>query len=232
MVSAVPYPNALPDRQNHSMNQVTGLLIGFILTLFVYSYLVGDNPLYRLAVHILVGVSATYAALVVLQQVMVPIYHQIRQDPANPDTLLWFVPVFFALLLLLKHLRHVGWLANGSMALLIGIGAAVALTGAITGTLWPQVTAVDTQTPLRGLLVAIFTICTLLTFQFTGRIKPTGEWVQPLWQRGLTTIGRAVLMITFGSLFAGVLNTSLILLIDRLDYFLSQFTQIPPVFPP
>lgn len=214
------------------MNQVTGLLIGFILTLFVYSYLVGDNPLYRLAVHILVGVSATYAAIVVLQQVMVPIYQQIRQDPSNPDTLVWFVPVFFALPLLLRRLRPVAWLANGSMALLIGIGAAVALTGAITGTLWPQVTAVYTQTPLRGLLVAIFTICTLLTFQFTGRVKQTGEWVQPLWQRGLATIGRAVLMITFGSLFAGVLNTSLILLIDRLDYFLSQFTQIPPVFPP
>ena len=214
------------------MNQVTGLLIGFILTLFVYSYLIGDNPLYRLAVHILVGVSATYAAIVVLQQVMVPIYQQIRQNPANPDTLVWFVPVFFALLLLLKHLRHVGWLANGSMGLLIGIGAAVALTGALVGTLWPQVTAVYTQTPLQGLLVAIFTICTLLTFQFTGRVNHAGEWAQPLWQRGLATIGRAVLMITFGSLFAGVLNTSLILLIDRLGYFLSQFLQIPPVLPP
>jgi hypothetical protein len=39
-------------------------------------------------------------------------------------------------------------------------------------------------------------------------------------------------MITFGSLFAGVLNTSLILLIDRFGYFLSQFLQIPPVLPP
>jgi len=214
------------------MNEVTGLLIGFILTLFVYSYLIGDNPLYRVAVHILVGVSATYAAIVVLQQVMAPIYEQIRQNPSNPDTLGWFVPVFFALLLLLKRLRFVGWLGNSSMALLIGIGAAVALTGAVTGTLWPQITAVYTQTPVRGLFVAIFTVCTLLTFQFTGRVNNSGEWVQPVWQHGLATIGRAVLMITFGSLFASVLSTSLILLIDRLDYFLRQFGQIPPVFLP
>lgn len=214
------------------MNQVTGLLIGFILTLFVYSYLVGDNPLYRLAVHILVGISAAYAALVVWRQIMVPIYQQIRQNPADPANLVWLVPIFFALLLLLKPLRRSSWLASGSLALLIGIGAAVALTGAITGTLWPQVTAVYTQTPVQGLLVAIFTVCTLLTFQFTGRVNNTGEWVQPVWRRSLTSIGRAVLMITFGSLFASMLNTSLLLLIDRLDYFLSQFVQIPPVFLP
>lgn len=208
------------------MNQLTALLIGFVLTLFIYSYLVADNPLYRLAVHILVGVSATYAAVVVLRQVILPIFQQIRQNPDNPDTLAWSVPIFFALLLSLKPLRFAGWLANTSLAFLIGIGAAVALTGAISGTLWPQITVAYAPTPLHGLLVAVFTVCTLLTFQFTGHVNNAGQWVQPTWQRALVTVGRAVLIITFGSLFASVLNTSLILLADRLDYFLSQFLQI------
>lgn len=208
------------------MNQLTALLIGFILTLFIYSYLVGDNPLFRAAIHILVGVSAAYAAVVVLRQVIIPIYQQIRQNPGNPDTLPWFIPIFFALFLALKPLRLAGWLANTSLAFLIGIGAAVALTGAISGTLWPQIIITYPATPFRALLVALFTICTLLTFQFTGRLNEAGQWLQPAWQRGLVTVGRAVLMITFGSLFASVLNTSLILLADRLSHFLTQFQQI------
>lgn len=213
------------------MNQFTALLIGFTLTLFVYSYLVGDNPLYRAATHLLVGVSAAYAAVVVLQQVIIPIYQQIRQDPGNPETLRWFIPIFFALLLVLKPLRRTGWLGNISLALLIGIGAAVALTGALSGTLWPQITISYPAAPLRAVLVAIFTICTLLTFQFTGRLNDTGKWLLPAWQRGLVAVGRVVLMITFGSLFASVLNTSLVLLADRLNYFLSQFQQILSVPP-
>lgn len=208
------------------MNGLAGLLIGFILTLFIYSYLVGDNALYRVAVHILVGVSGMYAAIVVLRQVISPVYEQIRQSPRDPDTLVWLVPTFFALFLVLKRFRFIGWLGSGTLALLIGVGAAVALVGAISGTLWPQVTSVYVQAPAQGLFVALFTVCTLLTFQFTGRVNDTGEWIRPVWQRGPVLIGRAVLMITFGALFASVLNTSLILLADRLDYFLSQFLQI------
>ena len=45
------------------MNEFIGLIVGFILTLLVFSYLLGDNPLYRIAIHLLVGTSAAYAAV-------------------------------------------------------------------------------------------------------------------------------------------------------------------------
>ena len=35
--------------------QALGVALGFVLTLMIYSYLLGDNPLYRLAVHVMVG---------------------------------------------------------------------------------------------------------------------------------------------------------------------------------
>ena len=59
------------------MNDTLGLVIGFILTLLIYSYVIGDNPAYRLAVHILVGVSAAYAAVLVLRQAILPIVAQL-----------------------------------------------------------------------------------------------------------------------------------------------------------
>ena len=209
------------------MTETTGLLIGFILTLLIYSYLLGDNPLYRIAAHLLIGVSAAYAAVVVFRQVLFPIYSHISMEPTSPENLIWFIPIFLALLLLLKRLPTISWLGNLSLALMVGVGAAVALTGAILGTLLPQVTAASPMNPIfpgQGIVTAVLTACTLATFQFTGKTDSNGTWTQPGWQRTFGILGRIVITITFGALFAGVLNTSLILLSDRLGLFLQILT--------
>ena len=46
--------------------------MAFLLTLFIFSYLIGDNPLFRIAVYIFVGVSAGYVAAVACRQVLWP----------------------------------------------------------------------------------------------------------------------------------------------------------------
>ena len=190
-----------------------GLIVGLVLTLFIYSYILGDNPLYRLAVHILVGVSAAYAAVVVTRQVVLPVLERVRQDPTNIANV-WLIPVLILILLFATK----RWTGNGTVAFLMAIGAAVALVGAVQGTLLPQITAVP-RTPLfpgHGLVTAVLTICTLLTFQFTRQINGR----EARWQAIFNNIGRAVLTITFGVLFAMALNTSLLLLADRLNYLL------------
>ncbi len=51
-----------------------GLIAGTLLTLLVLSYILGDNPLYRLALHLLVGATVGYGVAVttvtVLQTVL------------------------------------------------------------------------------------------------------------------------------------------------------------------
>lgn len=211
------------------MNDTIGLLVGFVLTLLIFSYVIGDNPVYRLAAHILVGVSAAYAAVIVLRQVILPVFAQLLLNPTSLESLLWLVPILLALLLILQRLPRFAWLGDNALALLVGVGAAVALIGAISGTLLPQLLAFrSTSTageaaPVQGLLVALLTICTLLTFQFTGGRTEAGQWKRPLWQRGLVPIGRGVLFITFGALFAGILSTSLILFSERIGYYFTQF---------
>jgi hypothetical protein len=41
------------------------------------------------------------------------------------------------------------------------------------------------------------------------------------WRRAISLIGRGVLALTFGALFAGLLSTSLAVLVERVDYYLS-----------
>lgn len=205
------------------MNELLGLLIGLGLTLGIYSYLLGDNGFYRLTVHILVGVSGAYAAVIVVEKFFLPVLNQLRNDPTDLNNLLWGVPLFLTLLLLLKLFRPVASLGNITMAAIVGGGASVALVGAIAGTLLPQVTAKASQNGFLSFLTALFTICILLYFQFTGRVNNNGQTIQPIWHRYLAIIGRGVLMITFGALFAVTLSTSLALLAERFLYFLNQF---------
>jgi len=47
-------------------------IIAFLITLMILSYLIGDNPLFRVAVYIFVGVSAGYVAAVAIRQVLWP----------------------------------------------------------------------------------------------------------------------------------------------------------------
>jgi len=207
------------------MNELIGLAIGFIFTLFIYSYIFGDNPLYRLAVHILVGVSAAYASIVVVRQVLIPIQQQIRENPSSTQSIFWLVPILFVTMLLLRRLHIARWLGNTTLAFLIGIGAAVSLVGALDGTLWPQITQPGSDSTVQTLLVAGLTICTLLTFRFTSLRGGTGVWETAVWQRLLGGIGRVVLAITFGALFASLLSTSLILLADRLGTYLDELVR-------
>ncbi len=209
------------------MTELAGLIIGLLLTLFIYSYLVGDNPLYRISVHLLVGVSAAYAVVVVVRQLLLPIWQQVQADPASPDSVIWLVPILFVLMLLARRLPSVSWLGNASLALLIGVGAAVALLGSLTGTLWPQIVNVRPTSPLQGVLVAFLTVCTLLSFQFTA-LRPHGSvvWQAAIWQQGVTAVGRIVLTITFGALFATLMSTGLILLAERLNFFLTELVQL------
>lgn len=205
------------------LTDLGGILVGLVLTLCVLSYVIKDNPLYRLAVHILVGVSAAYAIILAVRHVFAPVWAALRDDIGG-NGLLWIVPLILALLLLLKALPRTTVLGNGAMAALMGIGAAVAFVGAIAGTLLPQI-LVRHDNPLTGLLLAVLTISVLAYFIFSGRAGSGTETEMPRWYRPVAIAGRVVITMALAGLFSGILNTSLVILTERVGYFINAFGQ-------
>jgi hypothetical protein len=205
------------------LTDIGGILVGFLLTLCVLSYVIKDNPLYRLAVHVLVGVSAAYAIIVVVRQVFAPVWAALRDDIGG-NGLLWIVPMILALLLLLKALPRTTVLGNGAMAALMAIGAAVALVGAVAGTLMPQI-LVRHDNALLGLLLAILTVSALAYFIFTGRVTTGDKTRMPRWYRPVAIVGRVVITMALAGLFSGILNTSLVILTERVGFFVNAFGQ-------
>lgn len=215
---------------------ISGIL-SFILTLAFLSYLLGDNPLYRVALHTFIGVIVGYSTLVILFQVIGPrILEPILTE--NPLVAgLALVPVAFFLLLFGKLGAKTAVLGNISVAYLLGVGAAVAIGGAIQGTLFPQVQAAWGLTAtsfLSGVLALLITIAALVGFQFTRVNMQEGDegpQQEPRINRifdGLTDVGQTVVSASLGAIYGGVILTGLTVFSGQLATFSELFSSLLP----
>jgi hypothetical protein len=222
-----------------SLDLITGV-IAFVFTLMIFSYVLSDNPVFRVALHIFIGVSAGYVAAVVWHQVLIPRLVEPLISGSLAQRLLLIVPVLLGLSLLFKVSQRTASLGSAAMAFLVGTGAAVAITGALTGTLFPQFMAAigqfdtsqstDLGTTAEqiayALLALVGTAVTLVYFQFGVRNK--GEAQTPgrrnMVIRILAYLGQIFVAITFGALFAGVFAAALTALIERTDFVINLFT--------
>jgi hypothetical protein len=199
------------------MNLDWSLIIGAVLTVFVLTYLIGDNFLFRLAVYILIGASAAYAAVVVIFDVLLP---RIQQSATNPGMLVvTIVALLLGAMLLFKVSPRLAWLGNLPVGYLVGVGAAMVLGGAIIGTLGPQIVATGAPAtspsggPADGLLnliVVIGTIVTLLSFGYYRTQRNIAL-------QAVNVVGRRFfVMVALGATFALVFMASATLLFDRI----------------
>jgi hypothetical protein len=207
--------------------RVVGSLVGAILSLLILSYPIGDNPLYRFALHVLVGVLVGFSAGAVVREVLLGM--ALPQLGSTPTAVV--VPLVLGILLLFKGFPSQAFVGNISLAYLVGVGTAVALGGALLGTLVPQVGATGqalsqaTVSSFRfglvdGLMVVVGTVCTLLVFTFA---EPSAERGSLGWRRvvdGAGWLGRLFLIFAYGVAFAGALTASLSIFVARMQHFI------------
>jgi len=215
-----------------SPDMITGI-IAFLITLMILSYLIGDNPLFRVAVYIFVGVSAGYVAAVAIRQVLVPdllqpLYSGFLSGISVQQAVL-AVPLLLSGLLLMKAWPPLTRLGMPAMGFLVGTAAAVAIGGAVNGTLFPQanatIAAFDVQkfnTPeslLNAGLLLGGVVTTLVYFHFGARTRPDGSVRRFGLIELIAFLGSIFLAVTLGVLFAGVYSAALTALIERLHFF-------------
>jgi hypothetical protein len=209
-------------------------LVGLLLTLMVFSYLIGDNPLFRIAVYLFIGVASGYAATIVWHYVLVPKLSQ-ALGSFNP---LAIVPLILGLSLLTKLLPRISWIGSFAMAVLVGVGAAAAVGGALIGTLLPQAQAAIDGFDLRsagggnpllqlveGGVMFLGTVFTLASFHFSAGRAADGAPKSNRIIEGVAWVGRIFIAITFGVLFAGVYMSALTAMIERLSFILNFIRQ-------
>ena len=212
------------------MSEIVSLTVGAALTFFVLSYLGGDNPLYRLALYLFIGALVGYSFGVVLREVLVGM--ALSDLLSNPSSAV--APIVLGILLLFKGFPKQAHLGNISVAYLVGVGTAVALGGALLGTLAPQVAAAgQTLSPVSlnnfrfglvdGLMIVVGTVTTLMSFTFFETKDGKREGILGRILEGMAWVGRVFLISAFGVAFAGALTASLSILIVRMQYLIDVF---------
>ncbi len=200
------------------MASLLGALVGFLMTLTVLSYVFfRDWALFRLVMDLFIGVVAGYAGAVAFRNVLWPLLFQ----PLIFDRqLLLLVPLFLVLLLLTKAFEgKISRWGNLAVAYLVGVGAAVAVGGAVQGTILPQTLATMDAFNFRlmaargiglpeflttGTFMLVGTITTLAYFHFGAHARKNRPPRRLKWISALGAVGEWFIAVTFGALFAGV----------------------------
>jgi hypothetical protein len=109
------------------------LTVSGFLTLFIFSFLYQDNPFYKFAEHLFVGVSAAYWMVQGFWSTIVgnlfprlseslSAYFKQPHQPSSYNVLYW-IPVILGLMLLMRLSRQSGWLSRWPLAFIVGTTA-------------------------------------------------------------------------------------------------------------
>jgi len=221
-----------------SPSELFTLIIGVALTVMVFSYILGDRLFFGIATHILIGVSAGFLALVVIQKIILPYLVKPLANVTDPGFLLALVPLVLSILLVLMLFRRGTQAGAIPLAFLGGVLAALAIIGVTRGTLAPQILSMigrfepgklmheaqpQWSAIVEALMILLGVISVLFAFHHRGQAK-AGEVVRPIFLQGIGSIGQIFIGITFGALFVGLFSTALIALISSLSdiiYFIT-----------
>jgi len=135
-----------------------GTWIAAFLTLCAFSFLYKDNPFYKLAEHLFVGVSAGYYMIlnfwtVIWPNLIVPLVKAFQGTGVDAehhgmfatelgDYRGWLlIPSVLGVLLFTRLLGRIGWMSRWPLAVIIGVYAGIKTTGFAQGDLVAQVQA-------------------------------------------------------------------------------------------
>jgi hypothetical protein len=220
---------------------ITGVL-SFLFTVLILSYLIGDNPLFRIAVYLFVGITAGYVASVVLWQVLIPRlvtpFLPTLLSGSTAEKIILLVPILGAVFILMKISARLSKIASIAMAFLVGAGAAVIIAGALLGTIIPQVSAtinffdaelaatrnIEISEVLgNGLIILVGVVTSLAYFHFGATPQANGTTRRFILIEFLAFIGRVFIGITLGVVFAGVYAAALTAFIERISSLINFF---------
>jgi hypothetical protein len=207
-------------------------IVGFLLTAMILSYIFGDNPFFRLATYLFVGVTAGFVTITVITQVLVPQLWLPLVSGSLTGRLVALVPLLLSFILLLKMFPPFARYGNIPMAYLVGAGAAILIGGAVLGTLFPQIigtinlfdlgTAEANQISpavqlVNAVLILVGSLTALFFFYFGAKTNLNQPPRRSQLIEVMAHVGQVFIGISLGALFAGVYSSALTALIERVS---------------
>ena len=203
---------------------ILGLWIAAGLTLCIYSFLYKDNPFFKFAEHLFVGVSAGYLLTITFHDNFMPyIYDPLKSvfTEGKYSELSIIIPTILGLMMFCQWTPKYSWLVRIPFAFMVGYSAGASIVPNMQADIFEQIRG--TAEPfgnmalisniINAILILIGVICTLLFFFFSKEHKGV--------LGGVSEVGIVFLMIGFGAAFGYTVMSRISLLIGRIDFILN-----------
>jgi len=202
--------------------EILGIWFATAMTLFILSFLYKDNPFYKLAENIFVGVTLGYS---VVGAIWKTIYPEWVVPLFSSDVGIWrkgflLIPGVLGILALARIIPKLNWLSRPAFAFVMGWGAGVAIPTAVDAFVLKHTSKTVSAilpggeftfgavfTAFSNLLIVVIVLCVLVYFFFS--IEHRG----PI--RVASRLGVLFLMVAFGIAYGNTVMGRMALLYNR-----------------
>jgi len=200
--------------------ELLGTWLAALLTLCIFSFLYKDNPFYKFAEHLFVGVSAGYWLCYNFWNMVKPNLW----DNLVSGNWRYLLPLVLGIFMLARLVPKVGWLSRCAIAFMIGSGAGIMIITYLQTNFLEQIknTLVSLNPAgqpwygvLNNSLLFAGVVSGLVYFFFSkAHTGVTG---------GIARVGVVFLMVCFGASFGYTVMARISLLIGRMYFLLHDW---------
>ena len=213
------------------------IVLGGVCTLVIFSFLIRENPYYRFFEHLYIGIAAGIGTMAAVKsfiwpKVLKPLlgydvatYHgYIVGEPYDRRLLFYLLPMAFGMLYYGILSRKHAWLAQLVIGFSLGITGGNAFRGVINE-MMPQVwdsfrpiyVPGSTLESISNIVFLITLLSSMSYFFLTFKRKPNG-----IAEKSAAT-GRWMMMGCFGAFFGATIMARMALLVERLQFLLTDW---------
>jgi len=201
------------------ITQFFGVWVSAILTLCIFSFLYKDNPLYKFAEHLFVGISAGYWFCFYFHNHIKPkLFGSLAKIPEDAYYIVYIIPLGLGIMMLLRLVPKLSWMSRWPISFIVGTFAGLNLINYLQSNVLDQIK--PTISPVTGfnvdsisnLILAIGVLTGIIYFFFSAEHKGT---------IGIAAkIGIWFLMVAFGASFGYTVMARISLLIGRMQFLI------------
>jgi len=201
--------------------------VAALLTLAIYSFLYKDNPIYKVAEYIFVGLSAGYWAAFLWWNYAYPNLF----EPLGQGHYWNIIPIAMGFMMFTQLSRRTSWLVRFPLTFVLGVSLGLQIVAAVEGDLVPQLAG--TFSPFTrgalfntydfwasvGYIVLLVGVLATITYFFFSKEHKGILGVS-------SKIGIYFLMVAFGASFGYTIMARISLLFGRFHFLLSDWMHV------
>ena len=201
------------------MYEIIGVWCVVLLTLSIFSYLYGDNPFYKSAEHIFVGVSAGYIFTITFWDTIWPnLFGRLLPSYVGAGfefDISYIFPLVLGIFMLFRLSKKYDWLSRISIAYIVGMMAGLKFYVFLNSNLLTQIKSSTVN--LSGTYLSIFNEVIILIGVISGLVYFFFSKEHTGIIGRVSRIGVYFLMIKFGASFGFAVMGRISLLIGRFE---------------